>query len=520
MLKPELEPGFNPLPSNVTEVKCLGPRTEYNIDTRHTMKCSWEGAEVCDSKHENGATLHGLASCVPQVLGKCKCNMKSALVDRHLKPRNDPKIEFAESKSWFSTFEAQLKEAYAQMAVELGWDEWWAKWTIPKQRMLLQSQMAHPIRRDRCKAMIKRELYAKDIKKARMIQFYRNGATQLETALEITRAQKAFCRVFNGQLRSGGIDVCFASGMTNRGIAQWMEETLTRCEFFYERDGAAWDATMGDKHYELKCWLYRMFDPKLADTMWKYKDTQSTIYTPDGSRIWYKTSATTKSGHNDTSLGNSIINAMISVQVMLQCGLRGRIIVMGDDLLMATTTRPDLEECQKIERDAGINPESAVFSDYKRVSFISGQWYPGQNGLIFAPKLSSVLDKLFWTTKQWPQKRVAQIVNGIVHGAEPTMGGFPIIGRFLAAHKTGCGVDLRAVQYSFAQLYTSHESVDREAMMNHYCSRYGVLPSEVCELEDLIMQNAGKVGVIQHPVIDIIRSVENADIECRPSRDY
>jgi hypothetical protein len=319
-------------------------------------------------------------------------------------------------------------------------------------------------------------------------------------------------KVLNGSLVRQGIDITFASGMTNRDFEEWMTVTNSKKVWFYEQDGASWDSTMRKEHYDCKWPLYDRADPELGAFMRKCANTKGVIYTPTG-RINYQTSYTTKSGHNDTSLGNSIINISIALEAMLKLKLTGRILVMGDDLLVAIHQNFDADEFAAVSRSLGITPEYRKFDSWEDVSFISARWYPTglKNQYLFAPRLSSIFDKLFWTVKHIPEKQKPGIVAGICMGVKALMPNMPMVSEFIRANENDA-TPILPQDYKYRHIFTDSTEASYITLGIHLQQLYHLLPSEIEHVKRLFASNKGKVGVICDEVLDKMRSIDKADI--------
>lgn len=513
----ELRRGFNTLITNITEVECVGKTLEYDIDPAHTFD---ENQPIqCDGRKEVGGRLIGLASYVPLVPGKCCCNAFNAIVKRHLNRRPPVTLGFQEAKEYYKCFKVLLKTTYDSK--QAFWStEWIDKWNTTRKNQLQTADLFDRDRPGEVESHLKRELYVKLLlKKCRMIQAYASLKTQVNCGPKIYSAQKAFAEVFDGSRAINGIDVTFASGMTNEDLSRWMFDTLQRtpnCSF-YERDGANWDSTMGRTHHDLKYFIYSYFDRELTEYMRQCEVVRGTIKTPQH-KFKYRANGTTKSGHNDTSLGNSIVNAGIAIVAMRKLNLTGRILVMGDDLLIAVNGEFDQHELASLESRLGITPEYNKFTSWQHVSFISGVWYPSNNqyGFVFAPRISSILDKLFWTVQPVRPKLEAGVKMGIIKCVQCFMQDFPIVSEFLKANVVSGVQAVEVETWKYKHIFTEGMRTSYRLLYSYFLSHYQLLPSEIDDCISLLSSCTGLVGILSHPTIDKIREVDRADVGQRP----
>jgi len=230
----------------------------------------------------------------------------------------------------------------------------------------------------------------------------------------------------------------------------------------------------------------------------------------------YTIDGTCKSGHNDTSLGNSIVNAAITVHAMLELGLTGDIIVAGDDLLAVLDRRPvSAEQIMDIERECGIVPEARMFVSPLDVSFISGTFFQRDNGaFVFTPKPGATITKLFWTVKPPGKRAHDDYIHAIVTGMRSLCGFVPVMDSFLAANdRQPHGV--RAFVDKYWLRNVAQEAVCREEILSSFCVKYNVTTDEVVQLEEFFAGLQGCVGIVRHPVIDKLLAIDLAELADR-----
>jgi len=213
--------------------------------------------------------------------------------------------------------------------------------------------------------------------KGRCIAAYKTKATGATLGPQYYAFQKATAAVSTRDIVIGKTraHITIASGMDHAQIGHWMDESmaLPGNVHFYERDGKTWDATMRHEHLDMVNAIMKECDTELARHNRLCYDTKGR-YTYKGSSVFYSVIGTRKSGHNDTSSGNSLINAEIALAAAVDLCLRSvRIIVMGDDMLMAIEDPPEdfVSDLRKAEAMYGIRPEAGGFSNPLDATFIS-----------------------------------------------------------------------------------------------------------------------------------------------------
>jgi len=378
------------------------------------------------------------------VCRSCICNAHNALCNRHAKKRPEFTHSFDLAVAWFTKHQQALQYQYAEAGMEWTDERWIHKWSASKQLQIIRSRLFDSYRPGDVDFMVKREVYPEPKDKARGIQMYSNLRTQASYAPRITAVQKAVAKVFSPTaVEVDGVRFIFSSGLNNLELGQWMDSVVSRgFKFFYERDGKSWDATMGPAHQELKETVVGLVDREVSSFLRECYHTRGRFIGRGGRRLVYNVAGTTKSGHNDTSLGNSIINAAIALEAVFDAkrvcpDLRADILVMGDDLLVAFSERVDVDRLIEVESACGIVPEARGFDDPEDVSFISGLFVPTLNGFRFCSKPGSLLSKLFWSCKPPSWRKAQAYRNGVVVGLLPTYAEWPIVGKFLRSQLRG-----------------------------------------------------------------------------------
>jgi hypothetical protein len=492
----------------VTETLCLGFPTQ-TIAARHRVLT--QPARECQGTRI-GATLLGPACRPGYVLGACVCNALNALVTRHgVEPPAPVRVWNHALAYWDACISAR---PWLDVPFDPDASDWWMKrWPGGKQKAILSSQLRDDIMPDRLSFMVKREVYHQVPTKARLIQYYPNLATQAEHGPAFVVLQKAvfgWAPTYTYQ----GIRVTFGSGLDSGGLGRWMSEVHHRFRRprFIERDGKNWDATMQRFHHNLKLRIYRAFDPRMAD----FVDRGFTATATGGfgdTVLRYRLDGTVKSGHNDTTLGNSIINASIAIEVLAELGIAAEVIVVGDDLLVAVEGDTDLSRVLAMEAEFGIRPEGRVFDSYLDVSFISGCWLRGGDGFIFVPKLGRLLARLWWTCSPPSRRREAEYRRGVVLGLRAAVGDVPLYSDFLVCDE-GAVATLPRDYHMWVASFGG--AVPSSATADDLCAKYHLTPSELDELGKYLRGLGSTKCLFQHPLAERVCDVDLADVLTRP----
>jgi hypothetical protein len=496
-----------------TNTSCLGCWDVSNLDPKHSILNFPTAA--CGKPNQVGATCMGLVAGPAWVARTCLCNLCNAITMRHGVKQPPVTSDFAHAKEYLRHFLPQASRIYPEHFNKYdSLDEWIALWPLKKQLAIIDSIANDPIVPWRVKAFVKREVYHKPFTKARAIQMYFNLHTQAWGAPRVTSLQKTFCSIFDGQTRYHGIDVTFASGMNSTALGEWMKETLSRnarCKF-YERDGKNWDATMQAAHHELCLMAYS----STRDTEFLnfidacYKVTG--MANDGGSNfLRYIIEGTRKSGHNDTTLGNSLVCALICVQAMRSLGLTGRVIVAGDDLLAAIDQDFDFDALLAAEKSCGIVPEARKFHSWTDVSFISGLWFPiDAENFVFAAKPGRLFARLMWTCNAPPPSFRRAWRHGVVSGLWPTLGQFPIVAEWLRHCDSTTELQYDVSDKFHFEYVEFQQSGDY--LLQHFCNRYSITPDQISHIEQELRNLPPEVNFYAHPIIARIMQVDNCDV--------
>jgi len=293
----------------------------------------------------------------------------------------------------------------------------------------------------------------------------------------------------------------------------WMQEAVDRFGpdlWFYERDASTWDAMMQRFHHNLKMRVYRAANPQLADFVEGGFKCKATGWIKD-SVLKYTIVGTVKSGHNDTTLGNSLINAMIALEVCARSGLSAEILVAGDDLLVACDADPS--GLAALEREYGIIPKFGVFRDYLDVSFVSACWLRTSTTFLFVPKLGRLLARLWWTVKPPSIRKIRDYRYSVVTGLRTAVGSVPLYDEFLRC-EGGVAIELGRDFRFWVDNFRGNAPCD-QVTVDDLMRKYHLLPSEYEGLRHFLADLPLHSCLFSHPLVEKVCLVDLADPEDR-----
>jgi len=532
-----------------TRTVCLERVTDEqrtNLDPKHTV--SRRPPAECDNPDQWGAELFGPAFAGVLVARCCLNNAENAVYLRHgvKQPGYTKKlvVPCALKRAVAHHFPFYLASAdETWLTGSFGsWDDEFeiheTKWSRSKALQIIRSMWHEEVMPGRVKGFVKREISKivmfgeyTPLERARLIQAYYNLSTQEKYAREFQAFQKALCAAMPVDCPFElfpGVRVCIASGVVPDAIAEWMDNTIQFADWWYERDGKSWDAFVNKMMHDAKTELMRSLGAVgedlagFADECWCVDGVVGGRGLGSGC-LKYRFNGTVKSGQNDTSSGNSLINALVSASAMHLMGLEASIIVAGDDMLAGVKFREgegyphirDLaDKVAEHEKAYGIKPEYRAFESYTHVTFISGCWIEARLGkTMFVPLLGRLLAKLWWSVSVIRPSRRLEYVDGVRMGMTAVTRGLPLYSDFLKSNEFAM-VELCCHHYTWNSL--TRVDVDVAFAKAGLASRYNITEGQLEEFAEFLRGLPDEPCLVRHPVGDIILCRDLADLPKRP----
>lgn len=480
---------------------------------------------------------HGPVFGIGAVFGGCAHNIMHACALRHL-ARQEP-APAAGAFNWFLgavTAPGGLVDLYHHQLEPnrfAGPWEWLNRWPRSKADAILHSVSRwHRYAPSVVRLFIKTEVgpvqwddvgdpEAHPVK-PRMIQAYANLATQFTQSYEVASIQ---ARLFHLRRVAIGpmIDCTVACGMTPAAVASWASEVETAHPLgaWLELDASSFDATIQSAHYEVKMAVYRALG--MSEATMKFLAAgfrvRGVSITSQGGRVETRAEGTVKSGHADTTLGNSIINAAVICTALNACGCRASVIVAGDDALVRFC-HPSYDFrvvgaaiCTSVSA-LGLRPKGALHHRIERASFISLCFFRSECGqLVASPKPGRQLAKLFWSIRNVPPTQREGYVRCVCDGMLAICPSIPVLSPWLravsAAHQ--CGKDFRGkVGIYLLDSPDSAGQTPARDVRRSFCERYGFTDDEVVELERHVVTTC-QPGIYYHPLVERMKRLDLGD---------
>lgn len=492
----------------ITDTLCLGRPKELVLAPGTSIRAL--PPNVCDREDQMGATCVGPVFGPSYTCRQCQCNAVNALVNRHGAPAPPVTAAFPDPEPHLTRFKSEYSAV-----VPTYYDSWLSKWKMAKQLAILTSVDRDVVRPDGVKAFVKREAGHGIPTKARLIQGYSSLATQESFAREHTCFQKALGNMFgvDGYELRPNVFVTMASGMNSAAISSWYRNARMhyRKPTFYERDGKNWDSTMQRQHHDYKIRWMQAVSPGLAKSVEAGFVAKCSVGCKGG-LFAYTLNGTVKSGHNDTTSGNSLINAMISAECLHSLGLRGHVIVLGDDMLAMIEGDFDCGEMMEAERAFGIKPEAAKFYDIGDTTFISATFLESTDGEVaFVPVLGRQLLRLWWTTNPPPERKLRHYQYSVACGLASAVGTLPVYRAFLAPTLRAGGRLMEVDKFK----HSAHTvRIPPGDYLPAICRRYGLTEPDIREFESFLDRLEGPC-LASHWVASVIIARDTADVTGR-----
>jgi len=327
--------------------------------------------------------------------------------------------------------------------------------------------------------------------------------------------------------------ITYASGLNRRQIGKWYDDSVDFVSTFgepicYESDFSKFDKHHTKRHLEAE---YNMMEHVLKMPKEVRQACESTYQTkgfmPHGTK--YSTEATRKSGFQDTTIGNTLLNGVSQLYSLcrtLNCSLVElmdkpiRLIVLGDDCYMITTK----EIANKYLEDdtlanLGWDVKKKIGPLYEG-TFCSALFMPSSKGTILTGIPVRAIGKTFTSVKQIHKiKQQKYYCNVVAKGLlvdnkhNPVMR--PLLERLISltegnvCNKTGFMSDYW-YKWGF-------DSVDIEVdidskIYSFYANRYGISPSEIFDFAQYCRSIPNFKCGLSHPVLDKMISIDFEDV--------
>ncbi len=373
------------------------------------------------------------ADIIPGVFANTLSNERASLLNRHLVANNN-----ADIKLWHEAAEIAFPKFNFQPSHLMSETDWIKTQPSSKQLALSKCVLSNndPDFFDEKWHMrnffIKTELLFPELDKPLHLKAPRgiSGLYYPEANLALGPFMKSFSESLVNSFKQPYPKIVYSSGADGFKIGQWVDEMIHNGYEILEDDFSKFDATQGKGAHACEMFFYNKFGlrnkEKNALSAQKYTFGRGKYHK-------YEVPYTRKSGDQNTSLGNSLINASVHAYALEKCGITDYyMVVIGDDNMMAikkgVLNVKLITKMHGIIASFGLVPKLLV-KDHP--SYCSGEFMPikleGKETVVLVPNMIKFLTKQGWThTPLGSNETIASRLKGNYLGF-PTLKHHPVL---------------------------------------------------------------------------------------------
>jgi len=324
---------------------------------------------------------------------------------------------------------------------------------------------------------------------------------------EMTVIQEYFHRNWNGI----SVPILLAAGATTADISSMYNRIVDSMGVCFETDMSNFDSTVADPFIKLWMKLIRNWGFEDSHMFWSLKAAQSRPlfgFGICGSR--FLTKVDVKSGMSDTCIVNSVMNAMVHLFCVAKTGklyVNGKLslrlaldtvsmAVMGDDNMGSTTVKDAIQIAYYMKK-LGWIPKFKIVDDPRDLTFLNMIPYPIEGGILFAPKLGRLVQRLPFAVQDQGDWRAYNCAMG--KGFLQSCAHVPVLRAYVARlarcgqrvdgknHDRGLELDeaFRRRHFGYVQNVVKHVEPKSACVetFEFMCRRYGCTKDEISAKE-------------------------------------
>lgn len=230
-------------------------------------------------------------------------------------------------------------------------------------------------------------------------------------------------RVVGGSGGQGRI--FYTCGLDSEGIGDAFAEAISHVEVpegdqlvFLEDDQSKFDQHIGKSAFRA---LFRVYKHCLPRRVWRLLRRKVSV---GGMTlgVFFKVMYTMQSGWPDTSLGDTIINAIMKTAIHGPGG-NWCSLICGDDSVTVTTLR-EIEKLGGLPgiignyTNFGMEVEASLRLNPLDVEYCSGRFLPQFDSFTLVPKTGKLLARSFWSTKEYSEANLHAWTNGVCNSLD------------------------------------------------------------------------------------------------------
>ena len=347
--------------------------------------------------------------------------------------------------------------------------------------------------------------YGADVRQKypRGIQGLKHSETNLALGPFMHVVSSAVAAGFGGQLS-------YSSGKTPEQLGDWYQKRLEQGCTFYEDDFSAFDSSQGAGAHQAELAVYKLFGPDdiVLKTLAFQQETVGY-----GKYHRYKTKYTRKSGDQNTSIGNTIVNMMAHVWAIdlynkLGHNVTFSMLALGDDNLLAVNGEGD-DFCDFVSTKIkllGLQPKlfkSGIAPTYCSSVFVPVVDEHNKPRHVLVPEVLRRLCKIGWTVSAIPKG--GTLVGRLKANelSNPNNSLIPVSRVFNRHYSDANVAAVHTDDYRVHSKYTSQYQ-SGECTIDWFEQVYGLTMVEVDELEAFLQEHLdrakGKPSLWNHPL--------------------
>jgi hypothetical protein len=294
----------------------------------------------------------------------------------------------------------------------------------------------------------------------------------------------------------------YTSGSTPEQVGEWYHVMKSNGYKFYENDFSAYDSTQGKGAHDCEVEFYKLFHPQeyVLGALEKQKCTNGVA-----KNHTYSCPYTRKSGDQNTSIGNTLINFAAHALVLENMGIVDYYMLgLGDDNLLAIRgSVPDEFESKVTQfiRKLGLEPK---FKASKFPTYCSSRFVPVASGHVLVPDLFRRLCKLGWCHRDLPKNvtPIARLKGNELANPNNTL--MPISRVFYHFYANAGGESAEEERWRPHATSTLNTQMTEETYQ-WFHTYYGLTKTEIDEVESFIAVHltaaAGQPSAYSHPLL-------------------
>lgn len=433
---------------------------------------------------------------------QCVCNSEIALTHRVLRELPMHSNLDAVEKQWLAARDTALHiSRKIGRGPAMDFNLWLNRYAGNKKRVFSNLRAARPpmVHTTKAKVFIKAEKYPRSIEGAknsppRIISGCPEELTYHTGRWLTATAKRAAANLSRPDGPGGGGRIFYTCGYNADEIGDLLTEAINCVKVegddqlvFLEDDQSKFDQHIGKAAFGCLDYVYRGTLPKRIRKL--LRRGRSTGGMRNGTR--YSVDYTMQSGYPDTSLGDTILNAVMKTFIHGKGG-NWASLICGDDSVTVTT----LGELRRLGGIPGIvaayakfgmEVEASYSTNVLDIGYCSGRFLPQFGSHVLVPKTGKILSKSFWSTREYNDLNLRAWANGVCNSLDligvrdPIVASVSRVVRQQTNTRKVLKTEVAGGQYS-AVYQSQNKEVDWSNVYYAYAHWYNLFESDVQHL--------------------------------------